>query len=75
MNRPSSAFSDYVDRMDCADFAIFASPPVAFNAAVGDSSVAPSSDDLNWASAFGALPHLLHHRSFAPGFLRLGGAL
>jgi hypothetical protein len=68
----SSAFSDYVDRMDCADFAVFASPSMSPNAAVGHSPVTPSSYDFNWTSAFGTLcfRHQLHRRTFASGFLR-----
>jgi hypothetical protein len=71
MNRPSSAFSDYVDRMDCADFAVFASPSMSPNAAVGHDPVTPSSYDFNWTSAFGTLcfRHQLHRRTFASGFL------
>jgi hypothetical protein len=67
----SSAFSDYVNRMDCADFAVFASPSMSLNAAVGHGPVAPSSYEFNWTSAFGTLcfRHQLHHRTFASGFL------
>jgi hypothetical protein len=51
----SSAFFDYVDRMDCADFAVFASPSMSPNAAVGHGPVAPSFDDFNGAAALGTL--------------------
>jgi len=69
VNRPLSAPTGYVHRVDRDDFSAVASPAVPVDAAVGNGPVAPPPHNLYGAAAFGAIRHRPHRRAFAPGFL------